>query len=167
MTTHQAIRTAEEAAISMHNRDIMQLTNQEEETSFFHYSTQQRYEQKHGFRVLEIDLNLWAISTESPTFYPQCDLIEYLLQECFTSVQIDDECNLLVAVPHPSNSQDDKDYIAECFDRALEWLPLWTKAMDAYSFYQQAKATWETSVKKLTPLKTRIKQLSTSDCLLW
>ncbi len=107
------------------------------------------YRQKGNFEVSKLDDD-WLISTEVSSFYPSCTLVDYLQHEHFKSVKIDDECNLIVTVPHPGEWLSDRNYVARCFDEALEWLPRYVRAMDAFKKYQEAKEVWEQAQEYLS-----------------
>ena len=52
---------------------------------------------------------------------------------------------MIVTVPHPCNSLDDGDYVAQSFDEALAWLPKWQKANRLYIDYMATKEALESN----------------------
>ena len=149
--TQKAIRNAEAAQEAYMDRWLDNLTDYDETIPLSH-ALRDSYEKKHNFLVFEMDANSWVIAAATPTFFPDCPIVGYLLQECFTSVLIDDEYNLIVTVPNPCNSLDDGDYVARSFDEALAWLPKWQESNRLYTEYLAAKAAWKAAEQELKQL---------------
>ena len=148
ISTQQAVRNAEQAYEDYMSRWVDNLTDYDEETNLS-YALRDHYQKKNNFLVWEMNLTTWVIASSTPTFFEGGALVDHMHQTFFPTVKIDDEYHLLVTVPHPCNSLDDADYIAESFDKALEWLPKWEKEQAAHQKYLAAKKEWEESKQAL------------------
>ena len=147
MTTNTAIATAEDAYATNLSLYLDDYTDGYEAT-LLDYTHRERYTPINDFRVDQVD-DTWILNTAAPCFYPDCALVEYLVQEFFLSATIEDEYNLVIRLHNNSNTIVDIDYISESFDKAIAWLPKWKKAMEAYYKMEAAREEWERLQKAL------------------
>lgn len=95
------------------------------ENSFITVPHLERYTQKNeDFRVDKVDdtEDTYIINTSFPAFYPQCDILLKLDSSFFYTPVIEDEYNLVVRLANVTTEEEDTDYIARSFDKALAWM---------------------------------------------
>ena len=131
MTTDTAIKTVEDSYLYSLDQYINDYTEGYEEENFL-WNPIVPYEQENDFRVDKKD-DTWIIGMRSPTFYPDCDIIEYLTHELFYTCIIDDEYNLIVKSHSSDNPYVDADLVSRDFDKAIEWRER-NKVVDAAYF---------------------------------
>jgi len=119
MTTDTAIKTVEDSYLYSLDQYINDYTEGYEEENLL-WNPIVPYEQENDFRVDQKD-DTWIIGMASPTFFPDCDIIEYLTNELLYTCLIDDEYNLIVKSHSSDNPYIDANVIAEDFDKAIEW----------------------------------------------
>lgn len=81
------------------------------------------YEPKAGFSVEYYQANQWFAHFNQPTF-PDEELQDYLTQQFFSALEVDDECTIIVTVNGMSSKSENHDYIAESIDHAIAYLKL-------------------------------------------
>lgn len=117
------------------------LERQQADTDAYYLQLEtQKIAPKGDFTVITVSLGEWIISTNKPMFYPDCDLCDILQEHYFESVEIDDECNLIVRLRDNCNSHVDYNYIVESFDDVLDNLPKYRQLEEALIQQSQAQA---------------------------